>query len=266
MKHIHLFLVCMTLAAANYVSGQIFSVPYTYTFDSPPDVPTWNFPTSGSMVSGRGLLNTSPSGTFAYGTYIDATPASTPNDMMIRAFGPAVGLTLADWTASVSVNLSLSVGASQKASLFLAAANNDHAFAISLDKTAGGTNANTYMDFVVNSVPIASAASTTLTLNYVLADKKIYALVGSSPVGSWDVASYYGVEGSFFTFSLGGMTNGNLPVDFYSNTAYLNDFTLNGAGIIAAGGGPGVPEPSTYAAIMGLAAMGVASQESEYVK
>ena len=207
-------------------------------------------------------------GTTSFGTnrldYIVGTP--TASDMAGRAWLPSVGLFDNAWSMQVDVHLSdLSLGLGKFANLNLSVSNGSNNMTAAIDQRNFGSSVHEFASFInygsVGSPYVTAVTDGTLYISYATAGNGTLTASFSSPsiaggalqtldtftnVGTaWSMTS-----GSTFNIGLVGFSGGG-GVNLNTGAAYFSNFQATGL--------TAVPEPSTYAALMGVAVLGVAA-------
>ncbi len=251
---------CLNLNAQIPTSDDFTTEMRWQPINNPPQIPIGNASTSFTTTAGQ----------------MDYLVSSgTTKDTAGRFWFPAVAPSDSDWSIDVDVNLSdaidsdLSVGG-QYVNLNLGVAFSTYSMMMSIDRHNSGTGivyafeaydgytsigANTSHTVTTGTLRVSYTTSgSTLTAQFsnpTVASGE-FQTVGTMSTSSWgmstsDTFNIILVGGSGATVSGSGPAIG-------ANTAYFDNFSSSG---LEARTAP-VPEPSTYAAILGLLALGLA--------
>lgn len=260
------------LGLAGLAAGStVFAQPTTEDFTT--DQNTWQAISNAFVPKGNGT--TTIDGRLNY-----VVTTATVDDAAGRYWVPSVGSNLSDWVVQIEVNIStLSLANNQYTNLQIGAAFNGHSFLNSIDWYKDNVGAlfkgfEAYNDSsTVGSRFTSNLGSTTLKLAYLTADggTLIAAFYDGTYIGNdYDLGSGYrayavttGVlsawsmtsGGTFDIILIGGSGDNDDAAPgpaIAAGTAYFDNFASSGLQARA------VPEPSTYAAIAGLLALGFA--------
>lgn len=228
--------------------------------NNPPNIPSGNASTSFTTTPGQ----------------MDYLVSSgTADDAAGRFWVPAVGPSDTDWSVSVGVNLSSAINSSlsvggQYANLNLGAAFSTNSMTMSIDRYNNGTglvygfeayNGNTSIgantSYVLTSGTLQisyTAATSTLTAQFSnpSISSGAFQTVASMSTASWGMTA----SDTFNILLVGGSGQqpGTTGPTITAGQAYFDNFASSG---LEARTAP-VPEPSTYAAILGALALGFA--------
>lgn len=255
--------VCLNLNAQIPTDDDFTTEMRWQVINNPPKIPTGNAYTSFTTTSGQ--MN-----------YL--VSSGTAKDTAGRFWFPAVGPSDSDWSVNVDVNLSSEIDAKlteegQYVNLNLGVAFSNYSMMMSIDRYRDGSGIVYGFEAYNGIEPIGEntlypLTSGTLRVSYIAASSTLTAqfsnpsvsggslqTVGTMNTSSWgmspsDTFNIILVGGSGFSHPTLSGTGPTIADD----TAFFSTFGSNG---LEARTAP-VPEPSTYAAIIGLLALGFA--------
>ncbi len=225
---------------------------------------------SNAMVPKGGASTTITDGRMNY-----LVGTATADDAAGRYWLPSVGTTLSSWMVQIEVNLgTLGLTSGQYANLQIGASFGSHTFLNSIDRYHNGTTEvsgfEAYKDSTTINTNASSLTNATLRIGYTTATggtlaaafyDSSYATDDGLGVGyrvyanstgiltSWSMGS--GDKFNIILLGGSGKEGGTGPA-ISAGTAYFDNFASSSLEARA------VPEPSTYAAIIGLLALGFA--------
>jgi hypothetical protein len=182
------------------------------------------------------------------------------NDSMKRSLGTYFGSKDGDWSIEVQFGLTATMVGSDTSVLLLSISTSGHYLAVGNGRNAGGNQflwENGGGPQLVGAPVGTSTGTLKITYTAIGTSMSVFAngtAIHTENVGSW----FTGPEAAVFSLGATSYDTGGTSPAILSGGAYFDYFTADGLGLIT-GGGPPVPEPSTYAAIMGAAAFGVAA-------
>lgn len=251
---------CLDLNAQIPTSDDFTTEMRWQAIANPPQIPTGNASTS--FISTTGQMD-----------YL--VGSGTVKDTAGRFWFPAVGPSDSNWSVDVNVNLSSEIDTNlsvpgQYVNLNLGVAFSTYSMMMSIDRYNGGSGivygfeayngmtsigANTLYALTTGTLRVSyTAASSTLTAQFsnpsVLGGS--FQTVGTMSTSSWGMSA----SDTFNIILVGGSgtTDSGSGPAIDANQAFFDDFASSG---LEARTAP-VPEPSTYAAIIGLLALGFA--------